>query len=360
MFVDIQNFKSAIAVENILTPYKKGRLSDDKKQRLPREPITSDVCFEVLKSTNYARNIKDMLLCIKDLPLSEQAQFKDVVLATFTQREQPQVIIDLGDALAENSGYEKEFSQMQKLCEGEFLLSSSQISWGLMTASYKMPQQDLKKYQKLICLHEDGVSLALIKNLPPFIDVSHCSNVEMYRCDLAHLRELRLKEGMDLNLNDVRNIPEFLDVSCCAAVDLGNVDLTPLKRLNFRKGAEVVLENAENLPKNLDFSHCSLVNLNYCDLSDVKNLKFARGADVYLDGAYNYCGDLNFTDCGELSLYEFDLENVGCLRFKNQKQLDESGLQISDDWQGGLIFAEGYPRADLTNMAFMAKTNGGR
>lgn len=31
MFVDIVDSKGAIAVENILTPYKKGRLADDKK-----------------------------------------------------------------------------------------------------------------------------------------------------------------------------------------------------------------------------------------------------------------------------------------------------------------------------------------
>lgn len=31
MFVEIDDYKGAIAVENILTPYKKGRLSEDKK-----------------------------------------------------------------------------------------------------------------------------------------------------------------------------------------------------------------------------------------------------------------------------------------------------------------------------------------
>ena len=36
MFVDIENFKSSLALENILMPYKKGRLSPDKKTRLPK------------------------------------------------------------------------------------------------------------------------------------------------------------------------------------------------------------------------------------------------------------------------------------------------------------------------------------
>ena len=73
MFVDITNPKSPLAVENILTPYKKGRLVSGIRQ--PKEKISPDVCIDILKSTNYARNIKDMLLCIAELPLSEQAQF---------------------------------------------------------------------------------------------------------------------------------------------------------------------------------------------------------------------------------------------------------------------------------------------
>lgn len=49
MFVDIEDFKNAIAVENILTPYKKRRLAPDKKIRLHKEPITPEVCFRVLR-----------------------------------------------------------------------------------------------------------------------------------------------------------------------------------------------------------------------------------------------------------------------------------------------------------------------
>lgn len=48
MFVDVVDYKGAIAVENILVSYKKGRLADDKKIRLHKEPITPEVCFRVL------------------------------------------------------------------------------------------------------------------------------------------------------------------------------------------------------------------------------------------------------------------------------------------------------------------------
>ncbi len=105
MFVDIEIFKGAIAVENILMPYKKGRLASDKKTRLPKEQITPDVCMQVLKSTNNPRNIKDMLQCVVDLPLDEQAQFKEVILACFANREQPDEVFEIAEKLAIDSGY---------------------------------------------------------------------------------------------------------------------------------------------------------------------------------------------------------------------------------------------------------------
>ena len=118
MFVDIENFKSALAVENILTPYKKGRLSSDKKTRMPKEKITQRVCWKILQSTNYARNIKDMLLCIAELSPKEQERFKEVVLAVFDNREQPNDILVLGKKLAHASGFEEELGMVQKLHGG--------------------------------------------------------------------------------------------------------------------------------------------------------------------------------------------------------------------------------------------------
>ena len=119
MFVDIKDFKSAIAVENMLTPYKKGLVI--KGIRQPKQKITPDVCWEVLKSTNYKRNILDMLNCIKELPVEEQVLFKDVVLACFDNREQPSNIIVLGKKMAVAGDYEAELGEICKIHEGLYL-----------------------------------------------------------------------------------------------------------------------------------------------------------------------------------------------------------------------------------------------
>ena len=78
MGLPITSPKGALKIENILRPYKRGE-----------KEITLDVGTEVLLSTNYARSIRDLLMCIEKLPLDKQREFETVVLLTFVDRLQP-------------------------------------------------------------------------------------------------------------------------------------------------------------------------------------------------------------------------------------------------------------------------------
>ena len=233
MFVDIEDFKSALVVENILTPYKKGQFAQDKKTRLPKEPITSEVCMEILKSTNYARNIKDMLQCIADLPMHEQAQCKDVVLAVFSNREQPQSVWDLGRKLAETSGYEKEFDEACVLKEGIIIDSAPYYSTGLGVGTEPLSYEDLATHSKLIAVG-DKINFKNVGNLPAVVDVSRCAEVNLSGNDLADVAPLYFRKGAKVILNGVQNPPRNLDFSQCAEVDFDGADWHRTERLIFR------------------------------------------------------------------------------------------------------------------------------
>ena len=369
MFVDIENFKSALAVENILTPYKKGRLSDDKKTRLPKEKITPDTCMEILKSTNYARNIKDMLECIKELPPHEQAQFKNVVLATFDNREQPNDILVLGKKFAVASGFEAELAEAQKLKDGEFLHSSSKLDKSLVSFKNDFENVDFSAYEKVICLSDakiqflegvkfpkhleipnssdvsffnevqrvgcdftgvqsvrfkDGafVNFEMAKNLPPNIDVSMCSKVFLARCDLKEQPNLSFKDGAKVLLDGNQNIPVHLDVSMCQSVYIYNCDWKDLPRLRFIDGASVLLYNVQNLTPDMDFSQCADVTLAECDLKDQPNLCFKNGAIVCLEDAKNLPANVDFSQCSEVTLAGCDLKNQPHLCFQNGAKVE--------------------------------------
>lgn len=166
MFVDIENPKSPLAVENILTPYKKERVIRGK--RYPKEPITPNVCMEILHSTNYARNIKDMLSCIADLPLFEQAQFKDVVLATFDRREQPNDVLVWGKKLAVASGFEAELAEVQKVKDGDFLFSAPQVDKSFVSFKNTFENVDFSAYQRLTCLSDEEIEFKKVLNFLKF------------------------------------------------------------------------------------------------------------------------------------------------------------------------------------------------
>lgn len=359
MFVDIKSLK-LITAENLLTPHVKGKMKNGVRQ--PKTPITPDVCMKVLQCSNFERHIRSMLQCIEQLPQSEQAQFKDVVLACVDRREQPDNILKMVENLAQTSHYENELLEAQKIKEGEFLLSSSNLVRGLVSSKKHFFENDLSSYGKLISLNEgqvqfwkdvkfpevidvsrcsevmfdwcdfNGVSSVLFKdgarallfngkNLPKNLDFSMCADVEIYNCNLDGWTALPLKEGATIGLNRTRNLPENLDVSKCSEVNLSGCDLANQPNLRFKDGAMINLSKAYHLPKNLDISMCDRVEMCHCDLSELDDIRFKDGAKVSLWQATNLPKNLDVSMCPEINLVGCDLANLSHLRFKDGAQV---------------------------------------
>ena len=405
MFVDIENPKSPLKVINILTAYDKGVVV--KGVRQPKEKLTPAVCFDILKSTNYPRCIRDVLQLIAKLPDEEQVQFKDVVLACFDNREQPKPVFDLGQELAEKSGYGIELAKLKKINEGPYLFSEADAQKCYMCFKSEFTDEDFSAYDKVMFLSDkkiqfgkdvkfpknmeipnsldvsfsdefgwvecnllggqsirfkDGAKVNLWKaeNLPANIDVSCCDEVDLGDCDLSEQPNLRFKEGASVDLSGAKNLPPHLDFSQCDVVDLGWCDLSEQPNLRFKDGAKVDLYRAENLPANLDFSMCDEVDLRRCDLSEQPNLCFKDGAKVDLYRAENLPANLDFSMCDEVDLDECDLGAVKELVFKNRQQMEDSCAELPQNWKGKLVFADEQPEPPALGLAMSAKTPGGR
>ena len=363
MFVDIENPKSPLAVENLLIPYKKGRMVNGVRQ--PKEKITRDVCFEILKSTNYHRNIKDMLLCIADLPETEQAQFKDVVLAIFDKREQPQEIWQLGEKLADAHGFV--LPQYQYEEHTTYLSSAPERIFTIERNTAYLEMECFDGYDRLLCLSDGTIRLGRVlhaeKILPPIIEAPNSEFINFFgkeACDGSRLRKIIVKEGGTVAMTDVNPLPRRVDLTACKRVIIGFYDLKYTKewkykpealtcsehdldlagenldfsafgrvvlercsvgqdaKIIFRKGAEVNFCGIkDNLPEDIDFSECSEVELDMEDLSYLKNLHFKKGAKVTLKRVKNLPPNLDFSSCSEVNLIGCDLCSQPNLRFKN-------------------------------------------
>lgn len=363
MFVDIKNPKSPLAVENILAPYKKGRVI--KGVRQPKEKITPDVCMEILKSTNYARNIKDMLLCIAELPQAEQAQFKDVILSTFYKREQPQSVLTLGCQLADAHGFI--LPQRKDETHPTYLSSSPERILTIERNTGYLETDCFDGYDRLLCWSDNtirlGRTLYAEKVLPPIIEAPNSEFINFFgkeACDGSRLRKIVVKEGGSVVMTDVNPLPKRVDLTSCKRVIIGFYDLKYTKewkyqpnaltcsehdldlagenldfsafgrvvlercsvgqdaKIIFRNGAEVDFCGIKDkLPDDIDFSECSEVALNMDDLSYLKNLHFKKGAKVTLKRVKNLPPDIDFSSCSEVNLIGCDLCNQPNLRFKN-------------------------------------------
>ena len=401
MIVGIPDFKSALAIENILTPYKKGRLAPDKKTRLPKEKITPDVCMEILQSTNYARNIKDMLQCIAELPVSEQGYFKEVVLTTFSNREQPEAILQLGRELAEKSGYTERLIKAQALSEGRYYHSAPQPCKSYISLQGDVQERNFSDYDALICLNKLKLNAQGVTYFPPEIDASDTKLLIFDNCDLSGVQSFKMKEGVHASFKEASHLPHDLDLSLCANVNLYGVDVGSLDGLKFRDGATVSLDDALNVPHDLDVSPCSSITLDWQELDRFDELKFRDGAKVYLrqcgdvpadldfsmcsevdfeednlgnvqrlcfkDGAkvdlafaYNLPEKLDISMCSKVDFEECDLSAVKELIFKNRQQMKKSHAKLPDGWKGKLVFADEQPEPPALGLAMSAKTPGGR
>ncbi len=328
MFVDITDFKGAIEVENMLRPYKRGA-----------EKITPEVCFEVLEATNYKRNIRDMLECVAKLPVAEQAGFKDVVLSTFDNREQPNDVLVLGKKLAVAGGYEDELNEAAKIKDGDYLKSEIHAEKWCVTEQENWLKADLAAYEKMKFIGKKA-DLFCAKHLPENLDMSECEYVDMSNCDLSEIKNLKFKDGAEVLLPGAQNIPADLDVSMCKIVSLTDCDLADVKELKFGDGASACLVAVVSLPKNLDVSKCSEVDLSLSDLAGVEELNFREGAVVDLQNAANLPEKLDVSMCGVVALLETDVSGVKMLRFEDEEQMADSNVRLPADWEGRLAFAD--------------------
>lgn len=323
MFVDIVEFKNAIAVENILTPYKKGRLAPDKKTRLPKEPITPDVCMEVLQSTNYARNIKDMLQCIAELPSSEQAQFNDIVLACFFNRQQPREIFDLAQKIVPKDVNLPDCNVDTEIQEGWFYPSSPTCRRYMVTRKTDFQRQKFFDYDDdkqifcdgIIFLNKyDAILLQGASKFPPLLDASRCERIWAADANFFGVEQFVLGKKKELALQRARNLPENLDCSQCESVTFDECDLSGLKNLRFAPNAALSFEETRGVPRVLDVANCFSVSFGRTNLTSVEQIILTNVKSVN----FEYIPQLpktDFSSCDKVSIYECGCHNLDRLVF---------------------------------------------
>ena len=311
MFVDITDFKSALAVENLLTPYKKGRLSPDKKSRLPKEHITPDVCMEVLQSTNYARNIKDMLNCIAELHQSEQAQFKDIVLATFDERQQPEDIIEFGRALSKSGHFALPFAKIVDRQKSYRIFSHRDKAdkLKLLTMDEVRKNPFLSAYTGVRIIDKKAELEAAI-DFPRFLDLTEVDDATLIYPDLSAVEQIFLKKGGKVEFHTVENLPHSFNLANPADVKIVNTDIQNCKPLTFALGAKVVMDGVRHIHPKSSFYNCADVTIKDCRLSGLDRLRFQHNAKVTLDTISDLPRSFDVSRCKYLSFTKVNFDGI--------------------------------------------------
>ena len=318
MFVDIEDFKSPLVIENVLSPYKKGRLAPDKKSYLPKEPISPDVCFQVLKSTNYARNIKDMLLCIAELPTSEQAQFKEVVLSVFSNREQPQEIFQIAEKLADASGYLSQLcEEPNKIYDGRFLYSANYLKEAISTTEETMKPEWAKCVKITFCGKRAKIENQT--NFSPYLEFFQTDNAAIKNSDLHDVKSMYFREAKnEVRLEKLENLEAHMTFDSVFHLALLDIDFSKCSSVNLLNLHDVSIHDARGLPEVLDVSTVRSVNIYQSDLMSVRQLKLNREHSVL-----SIFSSSNLPD-------NMAVQNVTLLEFVKSSWIDAENLTLKN------------------------------
>ena len=412
MFVDIEDFNGAIAIENLLMPYKKGRLSDDKKNRLPKEKITREVCMEVLQSTNYSRNIKDMLQCIAELPQEEQAQFKDVVLACFSNREQSDDVWDIAKNLAQTSDYLPELhEELNKIYDGRFFYSANYLKEAVSTKEEKwspewskcgkitfcgkrakienqtnfppymeffqvndvqMENNDMTGVENIYFREADKqVRLVKLQNLSAALTFDAVFHVGLLDIDFSQCHDLRFLNIHDASIHNAKGLPEVLDVSTLQSVFIDSSDLTSVREFKLNSAHnQFSIVDSSNLPDNMMIDGVSMITLTGSSWVDAENLTLKNADSADFDGAFYLPKNIKFQNVKQAQFRKTDfgdVKSVAChdmsyVDFAEAKylpsQIELKNCEIVDFQQCDLARVEHLDLSEVTKTVLLSNSTG--
>ncbi len=412
MFVDIEKFEGALAIENLLMPYKKGRLSDDKKNRLPKEPITREVCMEVLQSTNYSRNIKDMLQCIAELPQEEQAQFKDVVLACFSNREQSDDVWDIAKNLAQTSGYLPQLlNEPDNVYDGRFFYSANYLKEAVSTKEEKwspewskcgkitfcgkrakienqtnfppymeffqvsdaqMENNDMTGVENIYFREADKqVRLVKLQNLSAALTFDAVFHVGLLDIDFSQCHDLRFLNIHDASIHNAKGLPEILDVSTLQSVFIDSSDLASVREFKLNSAHnQFSIVDSSNLPDNMMIDGVSMITLTGSSWVDADNLTLKNADTADFDGAFHLPKNIKFQNVKQAQFRKTDfgdVRSVAChdmsyVDFAEAKylpsQIELKNCEIVDFQQCDLARVEHLDLSEVTKTVLLSNSTG--
>ena len=243
--------------------------------------ISPEFAMEVLGKTNHFAHIKKVINLIKkncsdengELVADKVLAYKEFILSAVDRREESPQAMKVLQELAEKGGFGAEFDKTN---------------------------DKVKIYELKDCENAD---VKIIKTKKEFYDLGgenlriffDADKIDLSSCCFSNVKNLKFREGSEVNLSYSYGFPKDLDVSMCSKVNLISCDLMGIS-FKFREGARVNLSSAYNFPKDLDLSMWPKVDLSNCDLEGVERIKFRDKAQEreFMDGARGFSGKVEY------------------------------------------------------------------
>lgn len=371
-FIDITEPRSPLGTENFLRPYKRGEVD-----------ITVDACTEVLRGTNFARSIRDMLGCVEKLPQEKMPEFREIILSVFCGREQPDDIWERGAKIAAAAGCVSELTALPKDIEvqvgksgGRMYLMSApvkrrRLDLAVSEGDYHFSNVDFGAYSKLCVSSRPSdfkwktVSFDRCKNFPKETDFSGVRYILFDHCRLESVSGYRFSRDCEVRFGgfapvdglpadrDFRGLkkvyfdccryeegnvkPQFSAGVCAHIARFENFPLETLaeadeayftgmdfqgcRELPFKEGAVLAIGGSSNMGKGMvDCKRYRRIKLYALKtLPEETVFSFRKGASVSLN-RIPLLETMDFSNCAELEIQDCDWSAVKEVKFADEAQ----------------------------------------
>ena len=254
-----------------------------KRERDANDGVLSpEFAMDILSKTNHFANIKKLVKTIKEkcedergvLNSEQVLPYKEFILSCVDCREMSDVALkDLGE-MADACGIRAEFDEIHKkgklfnttdcqvvevysledldtaLEEGKLVVASISPSASVTNIIDK----DFSRVRRLKVSSSNPICLIDVKNLPPEMDFSNCSFVDIRNSDFSRVNSFCVKDKSCVKMVDCSNIKGKWDLSKVFELHLSGSDFSKAEELKL---GEISFAHGTTLPEVVDVTSCN-------------------------------------------------------------------------------------------------------
>ena len=165
------------------------------------------------------------------------------------------------------------------------------------------------------------VVFAIDTEFPEVLDLSSVDKVDLAKCDLVDVKEIKFKKGANVNLANVLNLSQDINLSGLSEVDISGIDVSHIEDSSVL--GVITYNSGTKLPKKMVFKE-EAVDIFELNIANCEEVVFAPSVKkVNFSKSTIFPEVLDFSQCDDIEISVGDVEKMKRVMFRDKEQRDK-------------------------------------